>query len=212
MKTKIAYILIIALFIIDGCGHKKEQRSDILRQKELSLSSGNYSVNLSESKLIWTGKQVSTKQHKGTINIKKGDFIISDNGLIRGAFEIDMLSINTTDLQGRGKDKLDEHLKSSDFFDVVQYPVAYLKFQGAQKENSNGKLKFDGELTIKNITHPISFYSKINKFNGKISADAEVVFDRSLYNVKYGSGKFFSDLGDRLIYDEISINVFVVTI
>ena len=153
----------------------------------------------------------STKQHHGTIQIKKGQIKINDSGLINGDIEIDMSTINTTDMQGRGKENLDQHLKDSDFFDVKIYPISYLKFHSNGKENNNGKLKFDGELTIKNITHPILFYSEIQKLNGKLKAKANVVFDRSLYDVKYGSGKFFDNLGDRLIHDEINIDVMVVT-
>ena len=212
MKIKFIPLLIITLFIINGCGQKKDNSSASAKQEYPSLRRGDYTVNISESKLIWTGKQVSTKQHNGTINIKKGKIIISDNGSINGDIEIDMSTINTIDLQGRGKDKLDGHLKSPDFFDITQHPVAYLKFQGNQKNYSNGKLKFDGELTIKNITHPISFYSKIENLSGNLSANADVIFDRSLYDVKFGSGKFFDNLGDRLIYDEINIDVLIVTI
>ena len=211
MIKKINLLLLIILIIVNGCGQKKDNSSGSSDQKSLSLNKGDYTVEISASKLIWTGKEVSTKQHNGTLTIKKGQIIISDKGLISGVIEIDMSTINTTDIQGRGKDRLDGHLKSPDFFDVKQYPVAYLKFQGNEKSFSDGKLKFDGELTIKNISHPISFFSTIDNVNSKISARAEVTFDRSLYNVRFGSGKFFDNLGDRLIYDEISIDVFIVT-
>lgn len=209
---KLSSLIIIILFIVNACVQKKDN-SSVLQNQELSqLKKGDYAVEVSSSKLIWTGKEVSTKQHNGTLNIKKGQIIISDKGLIRGDIEIDMSTINTTDLQGRGKDRLDGHLKSPDFFDVKQHPVAFLKFQGNEKHFSNGKFKFDGELTIKNISHPISFYSSIENPNGKLTAKAEVIFDRSLYNVRFGSGKFFDNLGDRLIYDEISIDVLINTL
>ena len=208
---KLSSSVIITLFIINGCVQKKDN-SSVPQNQELSiLKKGDYAVEVSKSKLIWTGKEVSTKQHNGTLNIKKGQIIISDKGLISGDIEIDMSTINTTDLQGRGKDRLDGHLKSPDFFDVKQHPAAFLEFQGNEKNSSDGKLKFDGELTIKNISHPISFYSSIENPNGKLTAKAEVIFDRSLYNVRFGSGKFFDNLGDRLIYDEISIDVLINT-
>ena len=212
MKNKIILFLMISLVLITGCGQKKKNSSESSQQKNISLSKGNYTVNVSESKLVWTGKQMSTKEHTGTINIKNGKIIINDNGSISGDIAIDMPTINTTDIQGRGKEKLDGHLKDADFFDVSRHPVAYLKFQADEKAYSNGKYEFEGELTIKNITHPISFYSNIDNLNGKLRANAEVIFDRSLYDVKYGSGKFFDDLGDRLIYDEIAIDVTIVTI
>ena len=204
-------LLLTILIILNGCEQKKDNSSGSSSQESLSLNKGDYAVEISTSKLIWTGREVSTKQHNGTLNIKKGQIKISDKGLISGDIEIDMSTINTTDLQGRGKERLDGHLKSPDFFDVRKHPVAFLKFQGNEKHFSDGKLKFDGELTIKNISHPISFFSTIENVNGKLSARAEVTFDRSLYSVRFGSGKFFDNLGDRLIYDEISIDVFIVT-
>ena len=36
---------------------------------------------------------------------------------------------------------------------------------------------------------------------------AKLVFDRSKYNVRYGSGSFFENLGDRLILDDIELEV-----
>ena len=39
---------------------------------------------------------------------------------------------------------------------------------------------------------------------------ATITFDRSLYDVRFGSGKFFSDLGDNAISDEIKLDVTLV--
>ena len=40
-----------------------------------------------------------------------------------------------------------------------------------------------------------------------ILENSSLVFDRSKYDVKYGSGTFFENLGDNLILDEINIDV-----
>ena len=71
--------------------------------------------------------------------------------------------------------------------------------------------KFKGDLTIKGITHPISFLSKIKNENKILIAQSKIAFDRSLYNVRYGSGKFFENLGDKLIFDEIKVEVLLET-
>tara|TARA_A100001037_G_scaffold303431_1_gene337428 strand:+ start:931 stop:1572 length:642 start_codon:yes stop_codon:yes gene_type:complete len=211
MKKKLLLLLTISSFIINGCGQKKDNKAAPESVKHFPLSTGDYIVNVVESKLIWTGKEVSTKEHYGTINIKSGRIAINDNGMISGDIEIDMSTINTTDLTGRGKQKLDGHLKSPDFFDVNQYPNAYLKFQGDEKKFSSEQLKFDGQLTIKDITHPISFISKIKDSDGKLTANAQVIFNRSLYDVRFRSGKFFENLGDKLIYDDITVDVLIVS-
>ncbi|MBT5781983.1 MAG: YceI family protein [Candidatus Marinimicrobia bacterium] len=64
---------------------------------------------------------------------------------------------------------------------------------------------------MKGITHPISFYSKIQKNNEILLAKSKITFDRSLYNVKFGSGKFFQNLGNKLIYDDIEVEVLLKT-
>ena len=62
----------------------------------------------------------------------------------------------------------------------------------------------DGELTIKGITHPINFSITLNSEN---NASAMLVFDRSKYDVRFRSGSFFDELGDKLILDDIKLEV-----
>ena len=40
---------------------------------------------------------------------------------------------------------------------------------------------------------------------------AEIVIDRSKYDVRYGSGSFFDDLGDKTIYDDFTLTVKLAT-
>jgi len=210
MKTKFLFLITIATLILGGCSQKKDSEEVSKPLKHFPLSEGDFIINVAESKLVWTGKQLSTKEHYGTLNILDGNFKVDKNGLINGKVKIDMKTINTTDLKGEWKNKLDGHLKSPDFFDVNNHPIAYLTFQSDEKKMSKGKLEFDGQLTIKGLTHPISFSSNIKDIGGKLTANTNITFDRSLYNVKYGSGKFFENLGDNLIYDDISVDVVII--
>ena len=47
----------------------------------------------------------------------------------------------------------------------------------------------------------------VQKSNRGYSADINLVFDRSKYDVRYRSAAFFSDLGDRIISDDVFLNV-----
>ncbi|MFW5891269.1 MAG: YceI family protein, partial [bacterium] len=40
---------------------------------------------------------------------------------------------------------------------------------------------------------------------------AEITVDRTKYNVRYGSGKFFDNLGDNMIYDDFTLDVKIIT-
>ena len=63
-----------------------------------------------------------------------------------------------------------------------------------------------GDLTIKDITHPITFI--LEPVGNSYIAD--LTFDRSDYNVQFRSGSFFENLGDKLILDDIKLEVTLV--
>ena len=210
MKKRLILLLITTIFFIHGCNKKQKDNSTINNIKTLKLNPGRLNIETQKSNIVWTGKKLSTKEHQGTLDFKKGHIAIYDDGIIEGEIIINMLTINTTDIQGRGKESLDGHLKSSDFFDVENHPDAVIKFHGNEAQFSNNKLNLNGNLTIKDITHPISFDADLEQTDNSITANAIISFDRSKYDVRYGSGKFFENLGDNLILDEINVNVLIV--
>ena len=76
---------------------------------------------------------------------------------------------------------------------------------GFTKVESTGKnaYKVTGDLTIKGITKPITF--DVSVYGSKATATLK---DESTKNdVKYGSGSFFDNLGDKTIYDEFDLVV-----
>lgn len=166
-----------------------------------AASAQTYEVNPSKSVLKWTGKKV-TGEHYGNIKLKEGSLEVKNNKIVNGKFVINMASITNDDLQGEWKDKLIGHLKSDDFFSVEKYPEAILVVTESSKFK-NGKAEVKGNLTIKGITQPIEF--EATQTEGKFTA--VVTVDRTLYNVRYGSGKFFDNLGDKTIYDNFTLEV-----
>jgi polyisoprenoid-binding protein YceI len=163
----------------------------------------NLTIKKDLSSVEWIGKKVSG-QHSGTINIKEGSLHMHENQISNGTIVIDMSSIAVTDMEGGMKTKLEGHLNSPDFFDVANNKTATLKITSSKKID-NKKHTISGELTIKGITKPIEFPATIELKEGKLAAYAELSVDRTLYDIKYGSGKFFEGLGDKMIKDEFII-------
>ena len=157
-------------------------------------------VNTESSVVKWTGYKV-TGQHEGTIMIKKGSLTFKNNVLVGGKFVIDMSTINTTDLEGDYKKKLDGHLKDDDFFGVEKHKTASLVFTSLKQNGTNYIVNAD--LTIKGITNKVKFKMQVLEN----SAIADLKIDRTKYDIKYGSASFFDDLKDRAIYDEFDLNV-----
>lgn len=160
-------------------------------------------VNAAESTIEWTGAKVTGK-HTGTINITEGTLSLIDGTLTGGALTIDMTSIAVTDLQGKMAGKLTGHLQSDDFFGVATFPTAHLVITNVV--NDGDKYAITGDLTIKGKTAPVTFDAMLA--DGK--ATATIVVDRTIYDVKYGSGKFFDNLGDKMISDNFDLAVSLV--
>ncbi|MFX0557282.1 YceI family protein [Maribacter sp. CXY002] len=159
-------------------------------------------VKVSESTVTWKGYKV-TGSHEGTIALKSGYLIMDGKKLTGGEFVVDMTSINNSDMEaGSGKEKLEGHLKSDDFFGVASHPTAKLVFTSVELMNKNS-YSVTGNLTIKETTKPVTFVVSI--YENKATATLKV--DRAEYDVRYGSGSFFDDLGDKTIYDEFDLVV-----
>jgi polyisoprenoid-binding protein YceI len=172
----------------------------------LSLGIKAQDINTSESSLKWYGNEISGKQHYGGLTFKSGSINTSNGKLTGGAFEIDMTSIDVQDLEGEWAEKLEGHLKADDFFGVDNFASAYLVLTSV-KESANGSFAATGDLTIRGITNPVDVTFTAA---GSNKMTAQMTFDRSKYDVKFRSGAFFSDLGDKLILDDIKVEVSLV--
>jgi polyisoprenoid-binding protein YceI len=168
----------------------------------MTINAQNKKVDAAKSTIAWVGKKV-TGQHSGTINVKDGTLVFIKNKLKGGTIIVDMASINTTDLKkGEGKEDLDGHLKADDFFGTAKYPTAKINFK-LISDNGNGNYSISADMTIKEVTNTIKFDLIVK---GK-TATTTLNVDRTKYGIKYGSGSFFENLGDKTISDEFELKV-----
>ena len=180
----------------------------ITAQASIPVSGQPIKVNTTDSKILWTASKVTGK-HNGAVAIKEGHLEMNDGVLTGGSFTMDMTSISVLDLEGKGKENLEGHLKSDDFFGVEKFPSATLVIKDA-KSTGSGVYNIKADLTIKGITHPVEFVANVKPEGARIKATADIKVDRSMYDVKYGSGKFFDNLGDKTIHDDFNLAVTLV--
>tara|TARA_Y100001954_G_C15740319_1_gene568033 strand:+ start:622 stop:1212 length:591 start_codon:yes stop_codon:yes gene_type:complete len=166
-------------------------------------------VNTQSSTVKWKGSKIS-ESHEGTVNIKKGVLIISEGLLVGGEFVFDMNSISTTDMSEKYNQKLDNHLKNEDFFNVELYPTASIVIKRAMKYKDN-LYNLVGELTIKDITRPIKFQANVDINGLNFSAQSKIKIDRTKWDITYKSGNYIKDLGDKAILDEIEFDIFLLS-
>ena len=166
---------------------------------------GSYVLVPESSTLGWVGKKIGS-QHNGTIDIAVGDLSIVD-GVGNGSFVMDMTTIDTLDLSGRSKEGMDNHLKNEDFFDVTNHPEAKFVLKDIDVNGASGNADVIGDLTIKGITNPVDFSASYVLEGDVYTVSADLQIDRTLWDIKYNSAKFFSGIADKAIKDEIDLSL-----
>jgi polyisoprenoid-binding protein YceI len=188
MKQKAIFTVFTLIFLVAGIAG---QPNDLI-------------IDYSKSIVSWNGKKV-TGEHSGKIQIKNGNLVLKQNEITGGTLEMDMNSITNEDLKDAGmKQRLVGHLKSDDFFSVAKFPVSTLVLTNVKKLSPN-ESEFTGNLTIKGITNPVTFKATTSLGGNELKANGKLVINRAKYDVRYGSGSFFEGLGDRLIYDDFTL-------
>ena len=194
------------LFILASCNTNPNQASTQQAQGVATVDN-IYNVETAQSQITWTGREVSTSYHYGTLDFVSGNFEISNGAIVNGEFIVDMTSINNQDMEGDSKARLEGHLKSDDFFSVESYPTASISINSSELI-SDGKWNVSADLSIKGFTHPVNF----EMISSEDGWSANLVFDRSKYDVRFRSGSFFENLGDKLIYDDIELSINLTTL
>ena len=168
-----------------------------------NLNSQLVQIDINNSNIKWTGKEITTKIHYGSLKFIKGEILFKKNKIVSGEFIVDMTTLNVEDLTGSSKNYLEKHLRSNDFFSVKKHNQSSLIITDSKLIESN-KYMVNGILKIKGIENNISFV--LNKVDDS-SINSNLTFDRTKYDVRYRSGNFFQNLGDKLIYDDIELEV-----
>ena len=166
------------------------------------------------SKVFWTGKKV-TGQHTGYISISEGKISMNGDNVVGAEINIDMNSIVCTDITDAGyNQKLVGHLKSDDFFSSAKHGTATFKAESLKpiKNAKEGENNYTatGKLTIKGFTNTVTFPLRTYMKEGMLFVKGTASFDRTKYSIKYGSGSFFDNLGDKAIENNIEISFDVI--
>ncbi len=166
-------------------------------------------VSKTESQVRWEASKV-TGTHWGYVPLKNATLDYSGGKIKGGSFDMDMVNLTVEDLtDAKSKGSLTGHLKSDDFFSVEKFNTATFKITEAK--SSNGKdYTITGNLTIKGIVQKVSFPAVVAVAGKKVTATGQIKFDRTKFDIKYRSGSYFEDLADKMIYDEVKLDVKLV--
>ena len=231
----IKFLVVIAASILFSCNQKSEgMNAEVSDAKEVSdvIDAKELNIVTNESKVSWIGSK-PTGKHNGYIPISKGSIAVSADKIVGGTIEMDLNNIENEDLAESPdrQAKLENHLKSADFFDVENFPTATFKIVSVEPYSGSDSVKIKkefeseykpasakehmvqspthkitGNLTMRGKTLSISFPAQVVFSDNQIKAKAKFNIDRTLWDLKYSNEATVVDKAqDRFIYNTVNV-------
>jgi len=212
-KLSLLYSILIMASVFSACrGSKaKENETSIVTNSESpgKVTYQKYAIDKKESVITYKGSMLlaSRGSHTGYVYLSKGELMMDEGQLVSGTIEADMNTI--ADIAHGSDNELVRHLKSPDFFDVAKFPYAAYTITAVEPA-ADKMINITGNLTIKGITHAVTFPARLEVKGGIIYADGKLTIDRTKWNVRYNSGKFFYSLAGEIISDDIELDIKII--
>lgn len=215
--NKLSTLAAVAALVLAACGEAPApeatstpvpvatEHADVTPAKS-AIADGDYTVDVAGSEIVWIGRKV-TGEHRGNISLASGNFRVTDGQMSGATFTMDMTSMTNTDLDAEYGGKLLGHLASDDFFSTATHPTA--TFQASTFVPTDNGFVAKGNLTIKGITQPQTVEVTLETIDNAVAMRGMMKVDRTAFDIKYGSGSFFSDLGDKAIDDNFELGFFI---
>jgi len=181
--------------------------------RQVALTDGEYALVAASSSMTWEGRKplIPGYTDKGTVAIASGSATVAGGAVTMGSVVIDFRTIKTLSTgKGNGESMQETHIKGADFFNVEMYPTGAFVFESLTPTADGAAYTVKGTLTVKGITKPVEFPATVSQSGNLLTMEATAVLDRTLWDIKYGSGKFFENLGDKLIDDKFTVHFIAV--
>ncbi|MCF2574370.1 YceI family protein [Brevibacterium sp. UCMA 11754] len=163
---------------------------------------GTWVIDPAHTRLGFSSRHAMVSRIRGAFNTVEGKVVVAEDlSKTEVTITIDVDSVDT-----RTPDR-DAHLRSADFFDVENYPTITFKSTGVD-EVEEGSYIVNGDLTIRDITRPVSVPLELlgvdRDQNGDLRAGLEGKrrIDRKDWGVTWNTTL---DSGGLLVSDKITL-------
>jgi polyisoprenoid-binding protein YceI len=146
------------------------------------ISTGLWTIDPSHSEIGFSVRHLMVSKVKGRFADFEGTITIADDPLASSVqVSVDVSSIDTADA------KRDEHLRSSDFFDVAEHRT--MTFSSTSVHEDGDDYLVTGDLTLHGVTRPVELHVELNGVspdpwgNTRIGFSAETEISRKDFGV-----------------------------
>lgn len=161
-----------------------------------AFAAETYNLDPNHTNITWNANHFGFSNPDGKFASASGTVVLDEADPVNSKVEVTV----KTDGLVTGLPKFDEHLKSADFLNVVQFPEA--KFVSTKVEvGPNKTAKVHGDLTLLGVTKPVVLDVKLNQIapnpmsNVKTAGfSATTVIKRS----EFGMNKYVPNISDEV--------------
>jgi polyisoprenoid-binding protein YceI len=145
------------------------------------LDAGTWVIDPVHSSIIFSVRHLMVSTVRGRFGAFNGTIQVGPDNTTSVHAEVSIDSIDT------GNEQRDGHLKSADFFDAAQYPLA--TFTSSEVRVGGDDYVLDGKLTIKGVTKPVTLSVQFHGVHPGVGNDevagieAAVVINRKDFGI-----------------------------
>lgn len=168
----------------------------------LDIPAGTWSIDPSHTTVGFTVRHLMVSKVRGNFGSFSGVIRTTDD-VLDSTVEatVEMASVNTGDANR------DQHLRTSDFFDVETFPTMTFRSTGL---SSGTDYELTGDLTIHGVTRPVTFELEVGGVGSdpfgatRIGFEAKTAVSRKDFGLEYNAAL---ETGGVLIGDKVSIEL-----
>lgn len=157
------------------------------------LMPGDYVIDVAHSHVYFFVSHLGVSRFMGRFDDIRGTFVLGQKAADSAvSVTVPIASINTK------HQKLEDHLKSADFFDAAQFPT--MSFESTRvRWNNRGDGVLAGNLTIHGVTRPVEFALKVTgagkgpRGDTRAGFEANLTVNRSDFGMTYGLPRVVGD-------------------
>jgi polyisoprenoid-binding protein YceI len=166
------------------------------------LSVGTWAIDPVHSSVGFWVRHLMVSKVRGTFDKFSGAITVADDGTPSVTAEIAVDTVRT------GNEQRDAHIKSTDFFDVDNYPTATFTSTGVR--NNGDRYVLDGDFALKGVTKPVSLDLEFYGVNpgaghGEVAGfEASVVLNRKDFGIDIDMPL---ETGGAVVGDKVTITI-----